>query len=161
MKRLILNSLVLVPVFVLSVTATPLLAQSSIDGAWKIIEWWGNNPQQGEWRIENIQPSLWLFMDGYYSATYLAGNQKRSLVPENREEMSGDDWKSMARPFISNAGTYEITASTVTLRPIVAKVPNFMDGDIDPWDYRFEGDVLYVTQTREWGTVHHRLQRLQ
>jgi len=149
-------------VLVLSITATPLLAQSSIDGVWKIIEFWGTHSEVGEWRFENVQPSLWLFMDGYYSATYVLGNQERPLAPENPEEMSGDDWKSMAERFVANAGTYEITASTVTLYPIVAKLPNFMDGDdIDPWEYRFEGDVLYVTQPRKWGTVHHRLQRLE
>ncbi len=154
---------VLALMFVLSVTATPLLAQSSINGAWKIIEWEGINPQQGEWRIENIQPSLWLFMDGYYSATYLRGDQKRSLVPENdtRQELSADEWKSMGMPFISNAGTYEITASTVTIRPIVALFPNYMGGDTDTWDYRFEGDVLHLTWSGEDLSQHLRFQRLQ
>ena len=144
-------------------TATSLLAQSSINGAWKIIEWEGINPQQGEWRIENIQPSLWLFMDGYYSATYLRGDQKRSLVPENatREELSVDEWKSMGVPFVSNAGTYEITASTLTIRPIVALFPNYMDGDTDTWDYRFEGDLLHLTRPGEDLSQHLRFQRLQ
>ncbi len=139
-------------------TATPLLAQSSINGAWKIIEWWGNNPQAGEWRVENIQPSLWLFIDGYYSNTYLRGDQKRSLVPESRQEMSADQWRSMLMPFISNAGTYEISATTITVRPTVALEPSYMDGATGIWDYRFEGDVLHVIRA---GGSHIRLRRLQ
>ena len=138
------------------------MAQSSINGAWQTVEWGGNDSYQGAWQIENIQPSLWLFIDGYYSTTYLAGEQERTPVPESRQEMSGDEWKAMGMPFISNAGTYEITVSTITVRPIVALIPNFMSGETGgTWDYRVEGDTLHVTRTGEGWSEHFRFQRLQ
>ena len=136
--------------------ATPVRAQSNIEGAWKIIEWWGTNQGQ-EWRMEDIQPSLWLFKDGYYSCTYLHG--KRSVMTK-RVEMSADEWVSIAKPFVSNAGRYQTTDSHITVRPMVALIPNFMMEGVSPtWEYRFEGDVLHVTFVG--GSEHVRLQRLQ
>ncbi len=152
-----LTTLIVIGMFA---AATPVRAQSSVEGAWKIIEWWGTNQGQ-EWRMEDIQPSLWLFKDGHYSCTYLYS--KRSPFPEgepSRSEISADEWKSISMPFVSNAGSYEVTDSQITIHPMVALIPNFMGDDVAPtWEYRFEGDILHVTLAR--GGTHMRLRRLQ
>ena len=46
---------------------------------------------------------------------------------------------------MANTGTYEIAGSALTVRPIVAKHPNFMGGGFDTYDVRREGETLWLT----------------
>jgi hypothetical protein len=47
--------------------------------------------------------------------------------------------------FIANSGTYELTDSTLTTRPMVAKNPTFMAGGSLTFTYQIEGDDLRLT----------------
>jgi len=48
--------------------------------------------------------------------------------------------------FIANSGTYEISESILTTRPVMAKNPNFMTGSHSAvHSYRIEADSLWVT----------------
>jgi hypothetical protein len=46
--------------------------------------------------------------------------------------------------FIVNSGTYELTDTTLTTRPIVAKTPEYMGGK-GIFEYRIEVDTLWLT----------------
>ena len=75
--------------------------------------------------------------------------------------------------FIADAGTYEIDGSRLSVRNIIAKVPNAMPqtpGERRPgrgivYRYRFEGDSLVLTFDRGWappdGEITYRLDRLE
>jgi hypothetical protein len=52
--------------------------------------------------------------------------------------------------FIANSGTYEVSGSTITTRPTVAKTPNFMAGGSLSYTYRVEGDTLWLTLNPPW-----------
>ncbi len=43
--------------------------------------------------------------------------------------------------FIVNTGTYEISGSTVTFRPMIARSPEFVGGNTGA-NFQLEGDVL-------------------
>jgi hypothetical protein len=129
----------------------PVDAQESLLGGWTIVESWGSNPQAGEWRVEDAQPSLYLFLDGYYSIAYVAGDQPRALTPEGagRTDLSADQAAAVWIPYVSNSGIYEITPSTITFRPMVALWPNFMEGGSAIYTYDVQGDMLRLSRREE------------
>lgn len=48
--------------------------------------------------------------------------------------------------FIANSGTYEVSGSTLTVRPAVARNPNYMAGGFGKYQFKFEGsNTLYLT----------------
>lgn len=116
-----------------------------------------NKPIEGVWRVTEIvvtgagasnnpnpQPSLFIFAPKHYSLMYIPGNQPRTLFkaeePTNAEKVPAFD------SFVANTGTYEIAGSTLTIRPIVARYPNFMAGGSDKYQFRIEGNTLFLTE---------------
>jgi len=75
---------------------------------------------------------------------YVPGNKPRALYkaqePTNEEKISAFD------SLIANTGTYEISGSTLTIHPIVARNPNFMAGGSDKYQFRIEGTTLTLTE---------------
>jgi hypothetical protein len=47
--------------------------------------------------------------------------------------------------FSANSGIYEISGSSLTIKPIVAKWPNFMEGGSSTMTYGLEDDVLTLS----------------
>ncbi len=143
--------------------AQPASPQASVHGAWQIVETWGHSPQEGEWRTQNIQPSLFLFMDGYYSIAYVTGEERRPQMSEDatRSGLSPEQAAAVWIPYVNNTGTYEVTASTITTKPIVAVWPNFMEGGSRSYAYRLEGDTLSLTASGEGWTWNAKLRRLR
>ena len=114
------------------------------------------NPLHGVWSmtaitdddgamIEPSQPGLFIFTEGYYSAVYSLGADLRMLsttafVPTT------DEMLAQYQTIIVNTGTYDVTGSTITYRPRVAKSPEFVGGH-STMDYVIEGDVLTLSTT--------------
>ena len=67
--------------------------------------------------------------------------------------------------FVANAGTYEVTGSTITIHAMVAKVPNAMTSAPFTYEYELEGDSLALTLRAAWapddGEIRYRLVRLE
>ena len=74
----------MLPVLIgLAVTAPQLEAQGSVEGAWTIVEAWGETAAGETWSFgENVQPSLFIFSGGYYSFTAVKGAEPRQQIPE-------------------------------------------------------------------------------
>jgi hypothetical protein len=125
---------------VLALEAGPANAQESLQGAWKVVEMWGHNAREGEWRTENIQPSVFLFMERYYSIAYVSGEERRPLMPDTafREDLTAEQAAAVWIPYVSNSGTYEATVSEITTSPMVAVWPNFMEGEFAVYTYRID-----------------------
>jgi len=144
------------PTLVLVFTAAPLMAQSELNGAWQAVDVRGHNPEDGDWKTDSIQPSLYLFHNGHYSMMYITGNESRPLLPDGytRETLTNEQLRSTLIPFVANSGTYEIDGATLSTKPIVALIPNFMEGGSAAYTYRIEGDRLILTASGErWETI--------
>lgn len=71
------------------------------------------------------------------------GTQPRPPLPErptDTERAAAFTW------FIANAGTYEAADSLLTIRPMVAKSPNFMRGTTYTMVFRVRGDSLWLVE---------------
>ena len=147
------------------IPAHPDGAQESVHGVWQIEEISGHDPEAGAWRTENVQPSLYMFMDGYYSIMLVRGNEARPSMPQGTtwDSMTLEQYRSVCSGefFSANSGTYEVTGSSLTVRPMVAKWPNLMEGGSQTFAYRLEGDILSLDHSGEDWSWNARLRRLR
>lgn len=92
-----------------------------------------------------VQPSLYLFGDRHYSMMRVTGNQPRTLAASD----SVTDAEKLAAydSFVANTGTYELTDSTLTIHPTVARSPHFMSGGSDKYGFRVSRDTLWLSNT--------------
>jgi len=143
---------------------TPLPAQSDLNGAWSIVEMSGHNAE-GDWESNPVQPSLYIFMDGYYSIMLVSGSEARPLMAEDatRASITDEEMRSIFMQFIANSGTYEVSGSTVTTKPMVALWPNFMEGGSSQFQYVIDDGMLVLSDEDEdqgwWWTA--KLERLR
>ncbi len=161
MNRLALTCLATILCLGWQLTAAPAWAQSDLNGVWEIVEAFGHNTE-GDWTWDNVQPSLYLFQDGYYSITYVAGNEARPLMADDatREELTAEQAASVWIPYVSNAGTYEVSESTLTTKPMVSLWPNFMEGGSATYTYSMEKDMLTLSREGDGWTWTGKLRRI-
>ena len=116
-------------------------ARKPIEGVWKVVEIVVTGA--GASTSSNPQPSLLILTQGHYSQIGVLGDKARTLYkaeePTNAEKVAAFD------SFFGNAGTYEVSGSTLTIHPIVARNPNFMAGGFEKYQFRLEGNNLWLT----------------
>ena len=122
-----------------SLSTAPAPAASPVEGVWRVAEITvtGANPS-----TTVDLPSVYIFTKSHYSIMRTVGNQPRVLFkaidPESEEKIAAYD------TFIANSGTYELSGTTMTTRPAIAKNPNFMGGGFDIYEVRRDGDILWL-----------------
>ena len=140
-------------------------AQSDLHGTWKIVEASGFNTIQGDWKVDTVQPSLYIFVDGYYSIIQVNGSESRPLMPEGTTwaTMTEDQLRSVcsSNAFTANSGTYEINGTSVTTRPSVAKWPNYMEGGSTTYSYGLDNGILSLFTEGEGYNFSLKLSRLR
>ncbi len=119
----------------------PAEPANPLDGVWSMS---AMTPGAGGATIDPSQPGLFIFTEGHYSAVYSLGAEPRPLAaagfnPTSEEKVAQYD------TIIVNTGSYEVSGSTITFRPMVAKSPEFVGGQ-STMDFQIDGDVLTLTQ---------------
>jgi hypothetical protein len=98
-----------------------------LESAWQHVELATTSPDTSS-TITSPQPSLYLFLTQHYSIMFVPGSEPRerfsgdqpvlgSFEPTDAEKVAAYD------SFIANSGTYELTDSTLTTRPVVGQEP--------------------------------------
>ena len=114
----------------------------ALEGAWRVVEIDPSGP--GARTLSTPQPGLLLFVDGYYAYTLINGDQPRPTPPGGLA--SAEQLLAAWSPFAANAGTFEVSDSTMIRRPIVAKSPNAMGpGIFNEYTFRTSADTLWIT----------------
>jgi hypothetical protein len=117
----------------------PAEVGSPLQGVWRILE--GESTDTAAARSID-PPSVYIFTDSYYSIMRVIGGQPRqrfaAATATDAEKLTAYD------TFIANSGSYEVTGDMITMRPLVAKNPSFMDGGSDRFQYRTAGDTLWL-----------------
>lgn len=112
---------------------------------------------EGAWLVAEIsaagrilsspQPGLLLFTGRYYSYTLVTSEAPRPAPPP--DVASPEALLAAWNPFTANAGTFEVSGSTMTRRPIVAKNPDAMGPSVwNEYSFRLQADTLWITPTR-------------
>ena len=140
-SRLMLVSL---SVLLVGCEAQPAADLSPVEGAWRLTALVNIAPDGARTDV-TPQESLIFFGRDYYSMAYAFGDQRS---PYYAERFNPTDEESLARmkSMTVNTGTYEVEGSKLLLRPLVARVPEFVNG-LAEHEYTVSGDTL----TLIWG----------
>jgi len=114
-------------------------AASPLVGAWAVE---AAASAQGESFGDPTQRGLYIFTPGgHYSAVYSTASRPRAAADFNPtdEEKAGQ-----YDTIIVNTGTYEVSASVVTMKPTIAKSAEFVGGSAVA-DFEVDGDTLTLT----------------
>lgn len=129
--------------------APQLHAQLSIEGAWVIADVWGETATGEAWSFGGVvQPSLFIFADGYYSITAVNSAAPRPEIPEgtSRADLTPEEGEGVWRSYLSNSGTYKVVGSTLVTHPSVALWPPFMaEASTTTYEMEWDGANLLVT----------------
>ena len=119
---------------------TPATPANPLQGVWSLT---AVDPGEGSAVIDPSQPGLYIFTEGYYSGVYAPGAEPR--VPSAAPfEPTPEEMVAQYESIIVNTGTYEISGSTVTFRPVIAKSPGFVGGHAMA-EFQIAGDALTLT----------------
>lgn len=110
--------------------------KTPVEGVWRVAEVVlpGATPAEKGATITNPQPSLIIFTRRHYSQLTVRGQQPRAAVAPAKDPQKLTDAEKIARfeewrPFVANAGTYEVKGSTIIRRAVVAKSVAVMTGE--------------------------------
>lgn len=134
-------------VLVVGATALPLAQTApSLQGAWRVTEIvvTGANAATNT----SPQPGLYVFTGQHYSI--ITVNSARKDFGNAADPAKLTDAEKMARyeawdAFTANSGTYQISGSTLTIRPMVAKNPGVM-GTSATREFKIDGKMLTLVQ---------------
>ncbi len=118
----------------------PAAQANPLQGVWSLT---ASDPGDGSPVIDPSQPGLYIFVEGYYSAVYAPDDAPR-VPAEITFQPTPEEMVAQHESIIVNTGTYEISGSTVTFRPIIAKSPGFVGGQATS-EFRIDGDALTLT----------------
>ena len=108
-----------------ALAAIPVLAQkSTIQGVWRVAEVTTTGTDGSTNKAP--QPSLYIFTKKHYSIIFVASDSPRAVLSDV-DKATADELRTVfVESFVANAGTYELKAGKVTVRPMVAKSPSYM-----------------------------------
>ena len=148
----------IVTLAVLLAVVMPMSARSSqsLQGVWRAVERTitdsrpGRQDPFGAFPVgthTNIQPELMIFTAKHFSRTTDTAAQPRPTKPYKAPgKPTLEELQAEWGPFVANAGTYEVSGTTVTLRAIVAKNPRGQsEGNYTKLTFKVDGNNLWVT----------------
>ena len=147
----IVKRLIFAAISAASLISPSTAAQStppSIQGVWHAVEARTTGP--GARTIPFAErPNLTLITAKHYSRVEVQADGPRPILTDVAKA-SADELRAAWGPFVSEAGTYEVTAGNlITMRPIASKNPAVMGpGVFITYTYQLDGNTLSLTQQR-------------
>ena len=121
--------------------------RDSIQGVWRIVEATITGPGARTIAFTG-RPNLTIITAKHYSRVEVQADGPRPVLPDIAKA-TADELRAVWGPFVSEAGTYELTPGVITMRPIASKNPAVMGpGVFIAYLYKLEGDTLFLTQQR-------------
>lgn len=140
--------------FVLTLTVTVLVTTgiagqskpASLQGVWRAVEVALTGPNAKT--MTTLQPNLTVVSAKYYARVEVHSEGPRPIVVDV-QKATADELRAVWGPFVAEAGTYEFTADTLTVHPIVSKNPaGMVAGAVIVYSCKLKGDTMTVTVRR-------------
>ena len=128
-----------------------LVSQSKsglLQGVWQTTEIAVGGPTPRTITIPEPRPLLTIITARHYSRTEVQSEGPRPILADVAKA-TADELRTVWGPFVGEAGTYEVTGNTVTMRPLVSKNPAAMaPGAFIVYTYTLDGNTLSLAQQR-------------
>ena len=121
-------------------TSIAALADNAIQGVWKV------SKIEREYSSEintSPQPSQIIFTNSHYSIVWMPVDRGMRAF-DTRWEPTDEEKLQRYGEIVVNTGTFLLNGSRLRIRPIVARVPEFMGGYID-YEIHWSGENLVLT----------------
>jgi hypothetical protein len=94
-------------------------------------------------------PNLTIFAAKHYSRIDVHTQKPRPALA-NPATATAEELREVWGPLVAEAGTYELTDTLLTLRPIVAKNPAVMESQVSiVYSFKLESNTLVLTAQRD------------
>ena len=127
--------------------ATAPSPMPSIQGVWRVVEATITGPGARTIAFAD-RPNLTIITAKHYSRVEIQADGPRPILTDVAKA-SADELRAAWGPVVCEAGTYELTPTSLTMRPIASKNPAVMgSGVFITYAYKLDGDTLSLTQQR-------------
>jgi hypothetical protein len=143
MKRLAVVILAVMVAGVALFTQSRTSAQEGLQGAWRMTAVTTTGPKGST--NSSPQPGLMIFTGKHYSMIRI--NRPRPNLPDDVQSTTKEQLLAIyGDALTAQTGTYEVSGSKVTIRPLVASRPNYMvPTSWQTFEYKIEGKTLTFT----------------
>jgi hypothetical protein len=91
------------------------------------------------------RPNLAIITAKHYARVQVEAEGPRPVIADVATA-TADQLRATWGPFVGEAGTYEVSGSTITMHPIAAKNPAAMKpGAFTTWSFQLTGNTLVIT----------------
>lgn len=115
-------------------------------GVWSVVEF-QEGAAGGQSKAVRTQPGQFIFTQTRYAAVWVLQAEPRAVSAKPWEPITEEKLAHFAS-IVANSGTYDVSGSRLTIRPIVAKMPEFAGGHLT-YEFRIEGDYLVLEAVEE------------
>ncbi len=132
----------------LGITAAAQVKTGSVQGVWQTVELTITGPGARTITLPEPLANLTIFSGRHYTRVEVQTEKPRPLLAAPATA-TADELRATWGPFVAEAGTFEVTDNTITMRPIASKNPAIMGpGVVLTYSFKLEGKTLWVTQVR-------------
>jgi len=119
--------------------------QAIFEGVWSI-----NKIERDNEQTQNLDPlpSLIIFTKKHYSIVWMPGDTAIEAFAE-RWSPTNEEKIQRYEEIVVNTGTYEIEGTQIEVRPVIARIPEFIGG-LMIYEYEKLGDSLTLTLMDEY-----------
>jgi hypothetical protein len=132
-------------------TSAGLRGQSqsgSLPGVWQTVEIAIAGPTPRTIAIAEPRPNLTILTARHYSRIEVQSDGPRPIIADVAKA-TADELRTTWGPFVGEAGTYEVSGTTVTMHPLASKNPAAMvPGAFIVYTYKLDGNALWLAQQR-------------
>ena len=107
-----------------------------------------SSPLEGAWAVQGEGTGLIVFSGQHYSMTLLNDTDRPDMAAGGEETATADLLRAVFGPVIANAGTFELSGDTLTLRATVAKNTFAMNSGFLEFSCTLDGDTLELGPPR-------------
>jgi hypothetical protein len=147
-KQFLYTLVALFAVGTLTRADVPGQSARGLQGAWQVTEFNITGPTPRTISLPEPRANLILFTAKHYSRVEVQSEKPRPAIADTAKA-TADELRATWGPFVGEAGTYEVSGSSVTMRPIAAKNPAIMGAGIFiTYSFKINGNSLTLTQER-------------
>jgi len=132
-------------------TATGLRAQAkpgSLQGVWQTVEISIGGATPRTITVPDPRAYVTIFTAKHYSRTEIQAEGPRTPIADV-SKATADELRALWGPVVAEAGTYEVSVDTLTLRPQASKSPTAMaSGAFIVCTFKIDGNTLTIAQVR-------------